>query len=79
MFALLLELRLDFLRDLALQEVIIRPGRQMNQRCQYFKVMDPSTPICLAPCGHFYEEDEYEMHVLEHGSAPFSGLQPDNK
>ncbi|KAA6424241.1 MAG: intraflagellar transport protein [Trebouxia sp. A1-2] len=59
------------LKLLKQQEVIIRPGKQGAQRCQYFKVMDPSTPICLAPCGHFYEEDEYEMHVLEHGSAPF--------
>ena len=58
-----------------LQEVIIRPGKQGAQRCHYFKVMDPSTPICLAPCGHFYEEDEYEMHVLEHGSAPFCSFQ----
>ncbi len=57
------------------QEVIIRPGKQGPGRCHYFKVMDPSTPICLAPCGHFYEEDEYEMHVLEHGSAPFCSSQ----
>ena len=58
-----------------LQEVIVRPGMHRGQRCQYFKVMDPSTPVCLASCGHFYEEDEYEMHMLEHGSAPVCGLQ----
>ena len=59
------------------QEVMVRPARQKSQRCQYFKVMDPATPICLAPCGHFYEEDEYEMHLLQNGSVPFCGTQQD--
>ncbi|KAL0031263.1 hypothetical protein WJX77_012099 [Trebouxia sp. C0004] len=63
------------LKLLKQQDVIIRLGTPGAQRCQYFKVMDPSIPICLAPCGHFYEEDEYEMHVLEHGSAPFCSCQ----
>ncbi|KAL3157460.1 hypothetical protein ABBQ32_011927 [Trebouxia sp. C0010 RCD-2024] len=63
------------LKCLKQQEVIIRPGMHKSQRCQYFKIMDPSTPICLSPCGHLYEEDEYEMYLLEHGSAPFCGSQ----
>ena len=55
----------------------MRPARHSSHRCQYFKVMDPSTPICLAACGHFYEEDEYEMYLLEHNTAPFCGQQQD--
>lgn len=58
-----------------MQEVIIRPGMHRGQRCQYYKVMDPSTPVCLASCGHFYEEDEYELYLLEHGTAPIRELQ----
>ena len=59
-----------------MQEVIVQPGRHKSQRCHYFKVMDPTTPICLGQCGHFYEEDEYELYMLEQGSAPFCGLRP---
>lgn len=40
--------------------------------------MDPATPLCLAACGHFYEEDEYDMYMLEHKAAPF-GVSAQNK
>ena len=56
---------------MCLQEVIIQPPLAAGRRCRYYKVMDPATPVCLAACGHFYEEDEYDMYVLEHKAAPF--------
>jgi len=41
---------------------------------QYFRVMDDDTPLCIGPCGHFYERDECELRSLETGTLPFSQL-----
>lgn len=57
--------------SVVLQEVIIQQPLAANRKCRYYKIMDPATPLCLAACGHFYEEDEYDMYVLEHDGAPF--------
>jgi len=59
------------LRGMLQHEVIIRslPGRDGSSR-QYFRVLDSEVPVILTPSGHFCEQDEYEMHLLEHGSAP---------
>lgn len=34
--------------------------------------MDPDTPLCVGPCGHFFERDECELRALETGHLPFS-------
>lgn len=38
---------------------------------RYFRVMDPEMPICLGCDGRIYEEDEYDMYMLERGFKPF--------
>lgn len=52
-------------------EILIRslPGQDGSDR-QYYRVMESEIPTVLTPSGHFCEQDEYEMHLLEHGSAP---------
>ena len=52
-------------------EVLIRslPGPDGSDR-QYYRVLESEIPTVLTPSGHFCEQDEYEMHLLEHGNAP---------
>ncbi|WZN66107.1 intraflagellar transport protein 122 [Chloropicon roscoffensis] len=59
------------LRRLHASEVIVHqwPGRIHDTK--FFRVLDPDAQVMLGECGHFYEQDEYEMFVLEKGVAPF--------
>ncbi len=36
---------------------------------QYFRVMDTEVPLCCGPCGHFFEQDEYEMVSAASGTG----------
>ncbi|KAF8070897.1 5-methyltetrahydropteroyltriglutamate--homocysteine methyltransferase [Scenedesmus sp. PABB004] len=60
------------LRRLRPAEVLVRrwPGDALP--AQWFRLLDGDTPVVVGPCGHFFEAEEYEMAVLEHGVAPFS-------
>lgn len=60
------------LRRLRASEVIIRQWPNPNIPHQYFRVMDLELPICVGPCCHFFEQDEYDMAALEKGASPFS-------
>lgn len=62
----------DTLRALRRAEVLVRTWPSPHAPVQYFRIMDPETPVCLGPDGHFYEHDEYEMACLERGCTPFS-------
>ncbi|KAK9811224.1 hypothetical protein WJX72_000251 [[Myrmecia] bisecta] len=59
------------LKRLKRQEVLVHRWPNPHMPCEYFRVMDPDQPLCVGPCGHLYEEDEFEMAVLEKGFAPF--------
>ncbi|WIA11467.1 hypothetical protein OEZ85_011583 [Tetradesmus obliquus] len=60
------------LRKLRPSEVLQRrwPNPALPQ--QWFRLLDDEQPVLVGPCGHFFEAEEYEMAVLEHGRAPFS-------
>ncbi|KAG2430302.1 hypothetical protein HYH02_013779 [Chlamydomonas schloesseri] len=60
------------LRRLKTAEVMVRTWPNPVIPKQYFRVMDQEVPLCCGPCGHFFEQDEYEMAALERGTAPFS-------
>jgi intraflagellar transport protein 122 len=62
----------ETLLSLKRSEVLIRTWPNRHIAPQYFRVVDPDTPVCLGPDGHFYEADEYEMKCLEQASCPFS-------
>lgn len=49
------------MRRLKTSEVIVRPWPNPHIPAQYFRVMDTELPLCSGPCGHFFEQDEYEM------------------
>lgn len=67
-------LRLDrnALRRLRSSEVLIRRWPCPHIPAQYFRIMDDEQPVCVGPCGHFFEEDEFEAACLEKGYAPLS-------
>lgn len=60
------------LRRLKVSEVIVRKWPNPAIPHQYFRVMDEELPLCTGPCGHFFEQDEFEMAALEQGRLPFS-------
>ncbi|KXZ55139.1 hypothetical protein GPECTOR_3g29 [Gonium pectorale] len=60
------------LRRLKTAEVMVRTWPNPIIPRQYFRVMDTEVPLCCGPCGHFFEQDEFEMAALERGTAPFS-------
>jgi intraflagellar transport protein 122 len=62
----------DELRKMARSEVLIRTWGTPNTPNQYFRVMDRDVPLCVGPCGHFFERDECELKVLEMGEMPYS-------
>ena len=59
------------LKALHPSEVIVRQWPGDCMRKQFFRVVDPDAQVMLGPCCHFYEQDEYEMFLLEHGHTPF--------
>ncbi|MEW5316653.1 MAG: hypothetical protein WDW38_008010 [Sanguina aurantia] len=67
------------LRRFKTSEVIVRSWPNSHIPRQYFKLMDTEVPLCAGACGHFFEQDEFEMVSLEKGYAPFSReeLQPE--
>uniref|UniRef100_A0A7S0VDQ0 Intraflagellar transport protein 122 homolog n=1 Tax=Polytomella parva TaxID=51329 RepID=A0A7S0VDQ0_9CHLO len=60
------------LRRMKNSEVMIRRWPNRNIPPQFFRVMDLGVPLCVGSCGHFFEQDEYDMSGLEKGVAPFS-------
>eukprot|EP00873_Tetraselmis_striata_P015075 jgi/Tetstr1/435339/TSEL_024257.t1 len=69
----------SMLRNLPRSEVLIRTWPNPNIPHQFFRVMDPDLPICVGPCGHFYEQDEYEMAALEKNEAPLCRMALDGQ
>eukprot|EP00798_Chlamydomonas_sp_ICE-L_P028208 gene28208-31309_t len=67
------------LRRMKNSEVITRSWPNPNIPNQFFRVMDLEVPLMVGCCGHFYEQDEYEMAGFEKGFAPFSheALKPE--
>ena len=49
------------LRNLKTAEVIVRPWPNPCIPNQYFRITDNEVPLMVGPCGHFFEQDEYEM------------------
>ncbi|GBF97536.1 hypothetical protein Rsub_10459 [Raphidocelis subcapitata] len=64
------------LRRLRAGEVLLRRWPGGARRRQWFRVVDPDAAVVVGPCGHFFEADEFEMALLEHGVAPFSREPP---
>ncbi|GMH36992.1 hypothetical protein BSKO_04865 [Bryopsis sp. KO-2023] len=62
----------ETLPQLAQSEVIVWRGMGGRLPARFFRVTDTSVPLCCGPCGHFFEEDEFEMWSLERGFLPFS-------
>lgn len=42
-------------------QVIVRTWPNQNIPYQFFRIMDNEVPLTVGTCGHFYEQDEYEM------------------
>ena len=42
-------------------EVMVRSWPNAHIPYQFFRVMDQEVPLAVGACGHFYEQDEYEM------------------
>lgn len=49
------------LRRMKDSEVMMRSWPNPNIPNQFFRVMDQEVPYVVGACGHFYEQDEYEM------------------
>lgn len=60
------------LEQLRFSEVMTWTPQDQNLPPRYFRIMDTSMSLCCGPCGHVFEEDEFEMCSMEHGFAPFS-------
>lgn len=60
------------LKKLRKSEVVVVAPVLKNDKMRLFKIVENLVPICVGPCGHFFEQDEYEMWALEHGTLPFS-------
>ena len=54
----------------ALQVLVVKSSCEHLPN-RYFRVMDPEMPMCVGDDGRLYEEDEYDMFVLEKGYKPF--------
>ncbi|KAF5843203.1 intraflagellar transport protein [Dunaliella salina] len=69
------------LRRMKDSEVMVRTWPNPHIPYQFFRVMDQEVPFVVGACGHFYEQDEYEMEGLEKGHTPFSRepLGPEQK
>lgn len=64
----------DDLRRMHASEVIVHQWPGKIHPTKFFRVLDPDAQIMLGACGHFYEQDEYEMFLLDKGCAPFCRL-----
>jgi len=60
------------LRRLRTGEVVVRRWPNPHIPAQFFRIMDSELPLAVGACGHFFEQDEYEMWGLEKGHSPFS-------
>lgn len=49
------------LRRMRSSEVMVRTWPNPLIPHQFFRVMDQEVPLVVGACGHFYEQDEYEM------------------
>lgn len=67
------------LEQLRLSEVMTWTLPDTNLPPKFFRIMDTSMSMCFGPCGHIFEEDEFEMWSMEHGHAPFSRNPFQNK
>jgi intraflagellar transport protein 122 len=53
------------LRRMKNGEVVVREWPNPNIPNQFFRMMDDEVPLMAGDCGHFFEQDEYEMACLE--------------
>jgi len=67
----------NMLRSLPRSEVLIRTSPTPALPNQYFRIMDPDLLIVMDEAGNFYEQDEFELAVLEHGHSPFTRTRPE--
>ena len=42
-------------------QALVREWPNGNIPNQFFRMMDDEVPLMVGPCGHFFEQDEYEM------------------
>lgn len=62
----------NVLRMLDRSEVLVRKWPCPALPNQYFRIMDPDLPLVIDEGGQFYEADEFELSMLEHGHSPFT-------
>lgn len=60
------------LRKMKTAQVLVRKWPCPHIPHQYFRLLDTDLPVTVGSCGHFFEEDEYEMAALERGCTPFA-------
>ncbi|CAD7698107.1 unnamed protein product [Ostreobium quekettii] len=60
------------LRRLSRSEVVPWRPPHAALAVRFFRLVDTSMPVRCGACGHFFEEDEFEMAVLESGRLPFT-------
>lgn len=44
-----------------ISQVVVREWPNPNIPNQFFRMMHDEVPLMVGPCGHFFEQDEYEM------------------
>jgi len=60
------------LRAMPKEEVFIVQWPTQAAPTKYYRVSVPDVPIAhCKKCNHFFHEEDYEFHVLQHGSCPF--------
>jgi len=67
----------DLLRALPPSEVLVVRWDSPAIPNRYFRNMDPDFPITVDASGHFFEADEYELHLLENRRSPFCRVKPE--
>jgi len=62
------------------EEVFVKRWAQSPAvRCQFYRSVIPDVPITLCPhCNHFFHEEDYEFHGLQHRRCPFCRAPADN-
>eukprot|EP00002_Diphylleia_rotans_P020025 TRINITY_DN3881_c0_g1_i2.p1 TRINITY_DN3881_c0_g1~~TRINITY_DN3881_c0_g1_i2.p1 ORF type:complete len:1192 (+),score=258.09 TRINITY_DN3881_c0_g1_i2:235-3810(+) len=62
----------SILRSMQRNEVFIKKWPTPALKTQYFKSMIPEAPIVMCHgCNRFYDEEEYELVILQKGFCPF--------
>lgn len=65
------------LSHLQATQVLVQTGPAQHEKPRYFFMVDPSFAVTqCSSCNHFFEQEELDLAMLEHGSCPFCGVDP---